>query len=161
MRTYTVHEPPAASADRSDRADSLVFVRDGFSFIAAVATPLWALANGLWLILLAYVTAFALLVSGLLFLATDGLVIVIIVGALQLAVGFEASSFMRADLRRRGWRDQGSVNGRKRLDCERRFFESWLPAQPLIRMEALAGADPTRRFGMFTGLSERTGRWSR
>ena len=36
-------------ADRLDRAERLVFVKDGFSWLAACCPPLWLLANGLWL----------------------------------------------------------------------------------------------------------------
>ena len=30
MRTYTVHEQPNPPADRIDRAEKLVFIKDGF-----------------------------------------------------------------------------------------------------------------------------------
>ena len=46
MLTFTVHEPPNPPADRIDRAESLVFIKDGFSWIAALFAPLWLLATG-------------------------------------------------------------------------------------------------------------------
>ena len=36
MLTFTVHEPPNPPADRVDRAESLVFIKDGFSWAAAL-----------------------------------------------------------------------------------------------------------------------------
>ena len=32
----------------------------------------------------------------------------------------------------KGWNTIGSVTGRNLAECERRFFEAWLPAQPVI-----------------------------
>ena len=48
MLTFTVHEPPDPPADRIDRAERLAFVRDGFSWSAALFTPVWLLAHRLW-----------------------------------------------------------------------------------------------------------------
>ena len=39
MLTFTVHEPPNPPADRIERADKLVFVKDGFSWMAALFAP--------------------------------------------------------------------------------------------------------------------------
>ena len=55
MLTFTVHEPPNPPADRIERADKLVFVKDGFSWMAALFAPLWMLVHRLWWALLGYV----------------------------------------------------------------------------------------------------------
>ena len=55
MPTFTVHEPPNPPADRIDRAERLVFVKDGFSWLAAVFGPVWLLAHRLWWPFLGYV----------------------------------------------------------------------------------------------------------
>jgi hypothetical protein len=47
----------------------------------------------------------------------------------QILFGFEAGSLHRAALERRGWRMAGTVAGRNLAECERRFLETWLPAQ--------------------------------
>ena len=39
-------------------------------------------------------------------------------------------------LERRGWRTLGSVSGKTAAECERRFFEAWLPGQPIIAPRA-------------------------
>ena len=57
MRTYTIHERPDPPADRVDRAESLVFVKDGFSWVAALFAPLWLLVHRLWWPLLGYIVA--------------------------------------------------------------------------------------------------------
>ncbi len=141
MKTYTVHEPPQQPADRLDRAGSLVFVRDGFSWSAFLLTILWALANRLWLVLAGYVATVLAIYFGLDLLDLEKTAAMpIAFASLQLAIGFEAASLKRAELRFWGWEFLGSVNGASREDCERRFFELWLPMQPLIRVESLSNS---------------------
>ena len=57
MLTFTMHEPPNPAADRVDRAESLVFVKDGFSWAAALFAPIWLIVHRLWWPLLGYVVA--------------------------------------------------------------------------------------------------------
>jgi hypothetical protein len=64
MRTFTVHEAPDPPADRIDRAAGLAFVRDGFSWSAALFTPIWLLAYRLWWPLLGYLVAAVLIDLG-------------------------------------------------------------------------------------------------
>lgn len=132
MLTFTVHEPPKPAADRVDRAESLVFIKDGFSWIAALFAPLWMLVHRLWWPLLGY-----LVLSGafeLLRFATgaDQRLIGLATFALNVLVGFEADTLRRWTLERRGWRMLGTVTGRTMLECERRFLDTWLPTQPLL-----------------------------
>jgi len=132
MQTYTVHEPPGGPADRIERAERLVFVRDGFSFLAMALTPVWMLINRLWLALIIY-----LVVLGGLELAiwTTGVrqqTGAWIILALHILVGFEGDAIRRWSLRRRGYNLIGSVTGRRWDECERRFFEAWLAEQPYV-----------------------------
>ncbi len=143
MITYTVHEPPDTPADRLDRADSLAFVKDGFSVWAAALTPFWMLANKLWLALVFYLSTLTLIEVLFWALGIGQRPAAILMGALHLIVGFEADSIKRWTLARQGWRMLGSVNGRNAEDCERRFFETWMPGQPAIRASALTGSSIT------------------
>jgi hypothetical protein len=52
--------------------------------------------------------------------------------ALHILVGFEADTLRRWSLDRRGWTMLGSVSGKNAAECERRFFNQWLPDQPVI-----------------------------
>lgn len=140
MITYTVHEPPSSPADRLDRAESLAFVKDGFSIWATLFTPLWLLANRLWLALVLYVSAAALIEVAFWALGIGQQPAAILMGALHILIGFEADSVKRWTLARNGWRTIGSVNGRNAEDCERRFFETWLPSVPVIRASALTSS---------------------
>jgi uncharacterized protein DUF2628 len=132
MFTFTVHEPPNPPADRIDRAERLVFIKDGFSWAAAIFGPLWMLVHRLWWALLAYV-----LLSGVFEMvgrmaALDRRWLGLAGFAVNVLIGFEADTLRRWALERRGWRMLGAVTGRTLAECERRFFDAWLPAQPIL-----------------------------
>jgi hypothetical protein len=54
--------------------------------------------------------------------------------SLSGVIGFEADSIRRWSLERKGWNFVGTVVGRNAAECERRFFETWLPRQPVLRV---------------------------
>lgn len=81
--------------------DAPAAVPDRFSFLAALLPPVFALAHGLWLELLGYVAAVALIALASLWLgAAAGCWLYLLFAAL---LGFEAAAIRRAALRRRGW----------------------------------------------------------
>lgn len=148
MLTYTVYEPPEAPSDRLDRAESLEFVKEGFTWTAAAFTPLWIIANKLWLVLGFYLGLVGLIQLAVTAFGLDQRVLAYVMSALHLIFGFEADSLKRWTLERGGWHMLGSVNGRNTEDCERRFFDAWLPGQPYVQATALSqsqlakGAEP-------------------
>jgi hypothetical protein len=103
------------------------FVRDDFSWSAALFTPLWMLAHRLWWPLVAYVAAMTVIE-----LALNPRWLTLGALALSLLIGLEAGSVRRWSLDRRGWTTLGTVSGRTQEDCERRFFDMWLAGQPKL-----------------------------
>jgi Protein of unknown function (DUF2628) len=138
MITFTVHEPPDAPGDRLDRAESLVFVKDGFSWFAAAFGPFWMAANRLWLVLIGYLVLTGALQGLFWSLGWDQRPLSIVMAGLGLLVGLEADTLRRWTLQRHGWQMIGSVNGRNSEDCERRFFDNWLPTQPYVQAKSLS-----------------------
>jgi hypothetical protein len=144
--TFTVHEPPNPLADRIDRAEALVFIRDGFSWTAAAFAPLWLLAQRLWWPLLGYVLiACTIAVAGKGLGLGQGWIGLALL-ALNLLTGLEADELRRRALEQRSWSMLGSVTGRAREECERRFFDAWLPSQPIIAAGASANRPSPRRW---------------
>lgn len=141
MVTFTVHEPPSPQADRIDRADELRFVRDGFSWITAICPPLGLAMKGLWTAALAYLVFVTAIVAALGALHVNDDLVSIAILALNIYLGFEISTFERWALDNEGWQMVGSVTGNDIADCERRYFETWMPAQPVI-------AHPAGRTGL-------------
>ena len=64
---------------------------------------------------------------------------------LNLLIGFEADTLRRWALDRKGWHMLGSVSGRTVDECERRFFDGWLPSQPILRPVGRRQHRPPRR----------------
>jgi Protein of unknown function (DUF2628) len=138
--TYTVHEPPDTAADRVDRASDLLFVKDGFHWLTALFPPLGLITKQLWLELLGYVLIVGLVTSLLHWAGLNANWIALFVAALSVYLGFEVSSLERNHLDRNGWLTLGSVTGRNLAECERRFFETWLPDQPVITPNKSSGS---------------------
>jgi hypothetical protein len=139
VATYTVHEPPVSDADRVDRGVELEFVKDGFSWLTAIFPPLGFIANGVWLMAVAYLAGAGLLGYVLNQMKVDPSWIGLIFFAINIYLGFEISTLKRWMLDQKGWQMLGVVNGRSIAECERRFFESWLPNQPVIATDSPNG----------------------
>ncbi|WP_045837524.1 DUF2628 domain-containing protein [Hyphomicrobium sp. 99] len=140
MATYTVHEPPVSESDRVDRAVELAFVKDGFSWLTAIFPPLGFIANGLWLMAIAYLAGTGLLSYVLAQAKIDPDWIGLIIFMINIYLGFEISTLKRWMLDQKGWQMLGVVNGRSIAECERRFLESWLPGQPVIQSDTPNGS---------------------
>ncbi|HVY42629.1 MAG TPA: DUF2628 domain-containing protein [Hyphomicrobiaceae bacterium] len=138
MTAYTVYEPPDPPADRLDRAESLEFVKEGFSWAAALLAPFWLAANRMWLVLAGYLGGMMVLQLAFAAGGAGQRMTSLILLAVHVLIGFEADSLKRWTLERNGWRMVGSAVGRNWAECERRFFEAWLPGEPYIKAEALS-----------------------
>ena len=129
MTLYSVYEPPSEAQDLEDRADSLVFVKEGFSWPALLVPGFWLLYQRMWLELVLFLGL--LLVLAFVFGPSDAGKTVS--GWLSLALvvlfAFEANDLRRAALERRGYRQMGTAVGAGRDDAELAFFRSWLPRE--------------------------------
>jgi hypothetical protein len=125
--TYTVHEPHPVAGDLDERATRLVFVKEGFSFIAFAVPVIWLLYNRLWLALLLFLLATAGVVMLVASAGGGSSAIGWAVAAVNLIFGFEARNVHRNMLARKGYEVIGVVTGRDLEDSERRFLTEWLP----------------------------------
>ena len=119
LRLYTVQLDPVSHEDDA----GAVFLREGFSWDAALFTVLWAAWRGLWVwaaVLLVVEIGLAVVYAWIGFDPASW-------AALQLGyhllVGFSANDWRRARLARRGHTDAGVVLGRNLVAAEQRFFD--------------------------------------
>lgn len=135
-----VYERPDRRADVGTRADELAFVREGFSWPVALAAPLVLLMRGAWLALAGYAAAVVavLLLSGL--FGLSGALPAVLILTINFIFAFEAAALERWSLERSGWNELAVVSGSDQADCERRFFDTWLPQQSGPSAAAEAGA---------------------
>jgi hypothetical protein len=127
---YTVHEPPNPPLNRVDRAASFVFVRDGFSWAAALLSPVYLAVKGQWLAFTAYIVLIIAAALGLHALGLERTWFAFVVIGLNIYLGFEASTLERMWLTFRGWTELGTVMGKNLPECERRFIENWVSTSP-------------------------------
>jgi hypothetical protein len=127
MIVYTVHEPEPHAKSIEERADTIVFVKEGFTWWGFLFGPFWLLFNRLWLEFIAALLLFGALVAGLaqFGLRDQGTAFVNLF--FMLLIGFEGNDLRRWRLDRKNYTFLASVAGRDFEECERRFFEAWLP----------------------------------
>ena len=151
MVEYTVYEPRYTADDPIERAEHLVFAKDGFHWWAAIFPALWLMVKGLWLELAVCLVVIAALTWGLEALSVTDSVGGTLLLIAQVVFGFEAGTIESAALERRGWRCVGYVEGRNLADSERRFFAGWLPSQHEAQPSSYVGPMPK---GPIAGLAE-------
>src|SRR4029453_1323838 len=113
MAVYTVHEPPNAPASRIEKAEQLLFIKDGFSWAALFVPPLWFLFKGEWRGLIGYLVLVVLL-TPLVHAENPPAPAQALMLALSVIVGFEANNIRRWSRTRRGWREIATVSGSNR-----------------------------------------------
>lgn len=128
---YTVHEPPQPPSNRVDRAASFAFVRDGFSWGAALLSPVYLAAKGQWVAFAAYIAIVAAAGAVLYSVGLHETWLPFLLIGMNIYLGFEASTLERMWLSFRGWTELGTVTGRNLPECERRFIENWVSTQPV------------------------------
>ena len=157
MAIYVVMEPPG----RTEAADATIFVRDGFSWLAFLVSPLWLAWHRLWV-----EAALAFVAMGLISMFGQWLGLDWAGSALSLLVslyiGLEGQGLRIAALRRRGWHEWGVIEAdnpddadiRQALDAEALADE---PA-PLPRIVPDASLARPAQTGLTLGLTHTPGK---
>ena len=127
MIIYTVHEPQHPAQGIEARADAIEFVKEGFTIWGFLFGPLWLLYNRAWLAFILTLVFMAGLAAVLVQFGLKDQAPAIVDILVSLIIGFEGNNVLRWSLQRKGYALLGSVAGRNRLECERRFFDVWLP----------------------------------
>lgn len=146
MAVFTVHESPNPPADRVDRAAGLLFVKDGFGWTAAIFGPLALALQRNWVAVSAWGVGASLVLGALYLVGASPAAILIAAFAINLFLGFESAELERDNLEARGWTTLGTVSGSNLAECERRFYEEWLPSQPVLSYHVGAGEPPAMAF---------------
>ena len=129
MITYTVHERASDEDNVALRADSIIFVKEGFAWLALFFPLLWMLFNRTWLVLLGFLVVMSVLQAAAAAVGySETLAGWITLGG-SLLFAYHANDLRRWTLDRRGYEFAGIVTGRDREECETRFFDGWLADQ--------------------------------
>lgn len=157
MAVYVVMEPPAGG----NRVDVATFVRDGFTWLGFLFSPLWLAWHRLWIeAAITFVVMAALSMLGpKLGLEGAGSALSLLV---SLYVGLEGQGLRISALRRRGWREWGVVEADNLGDAETRYAleadaDTDEPADRPRLVPDAALARPAQT-GMALGLTHTPGR---
>jgi hypothetical protein len=121
MTLYSIFEKPQVKAAKGRvRFNPPVAIADRFSWLATLLPPLFALANGLWLVLLFWIVLVAGLAYASRIIGGDAAFWIYVVVALFM--GFEAPSFRRDKLLLRGYRWAGDLVAQAPDLAERDFL---------------------------------------
>ncbi|MEO0385739.1 MAG: DUF2628 domain-containing protein [Pseudomonadota bacterium] len=141
MRTYSVFAPPRMAGTLEEDAQSLVFVRHGWSLAALFVPLIWMLVRRLWWVLLAYLVV----VIGIqvLSLAVSDLVTTGLSVAVAIVVFVEAGQLRLESMAVKGYREIAVLEARNRDEAERVFFTQWVAdrdaVQPVVPSHPSAG----------------------
>jgi hypothetical protein len=125
MTIYTVLVPGTDEAKSDPMAP--VFVKEGFAWPALFFAPLWLIFRRLWLALLGYVIAVA--VIGAIGNAIGDTFTFAGMVLLHFLLALEGNELRRRSLGRRGYRLTAIVDGRGVEDAEIRYFAGLSPRQ--------------------------------
>ncbi len=118
-RLYTVQIDPVSHEDDA----GAVFLREGFSWGAALFTVLWAVWRGLWVWAAVLLAVEVVMIGVHAWIGFDPASWAVLLIGYRLLVGFSANDWRRARLARCGHHDAGVVLGRNLAAAEQRFFE--------------------------------------
>lgn len=124
MRLWTFHEPRDRGMPSAERADRVVVVKDGVTWLGLFFSLPWLLLNRLWLAFAGCVAAIvAVSVMGELFLSRPVAGLLGILPAVW--VWLSGNDLRRGKLARRGFEQTAAVLARTAEEAELRYFASW------------------------------------
>ena len=165
--SYTLHVAPYATPGDADALERANLVRDGFSWWAFLAPPVWFLAHRHWILALVVTLVLVGFWAALRALGMPAGVTFLLNALLWLLVGIESSTLRRFDYARQGRPVVDVVFAANQADAEAKSFARWLepkanapvavPAPEPVR--ALVPAWPRREepgvIGLFPDLERR------
>ena len=157
MASYVVMEPPLGA----NKAEDAILVRDGFTWLGLLFSPVWLAWHRLWIEALLTFAAMAVLsvLGERLGLEWAGSALSLLI---SLYVGFEGQGLRVSALRRRGWRESGVVEAGNLGDAEIRQAletgEDGDEPEPMPRIVPDASLARPAQTGMALGLTHTPGR---
>ncbi len=124
MKTYTVQAPPEDDRSYAERAVDYVFLKEGYSFWAALFGPFWTFTNKLWIEGLVHLVAYFSLLGVVAAIGFTLGVVGFFSFFANILFGLFAYDVQRLHYTRKGYNMVGVVNGKSKGDCEARFFRA-------------------------------------
>lgn len=123
MASWSVLSKDGAGDASVTAADAVVFVREKFSWLAFLLTPIALIFHRLWLVLIAYLAVGAVLEACVEMFDLPAAAASIVMLGFSFLIALELPSLRVRKLIRKGYRDAGSVVADSLEAAEQRFFE--------------------------------------
>ncbi|MDQ0503818.1 DUF2628 domain-containing protein [Xanthobacter agilis] len=137
MATFTVFSRTRPGDTVAAAEGRVVFVREAFSWLALLFTPLVLLYHRLWMVFAAYVAVSLLMAVALSVAGAPAASVEVVMIGFSLLIAFDLPALRARKLARGGYVEEGVVIAPKRDLAEQRFFAAWTPRRP-APPEALA-----------------------
>ena len=118
-KIFTAYE----NTERTDPAEQVELVREGFSWLAFLFSPVWLMVNRMWIETFGFFLLAVGLVRGGAMLHLPAVTVLLFTLLLHLIVGFSAYDLKRGALARRGFRFTGVVAAETALNAQRRYYD--------------------------------------
>ena len=119
MKLYTV----LVKEDSDDKLETALFIKEGFSFLAAIFQTLWALYHKMWLC----AAALIVVAIGFFLMKNYGIMKTDLVQILEIAllifIGFSANDWYSKHLQKKGYIVYDVVSGKNEDEARIRFFD--------------------------------------
>lgn len=142
MKTFSVFEPPVLPGTLEDDAQSLVFVRHGWSLAALLIPLVWMAMRRMWWVLLAYVVL--VIAVQLVGLVLAPLVTVMASVALAIIIMLEAGQLRLETMAAKGYREVAVLQAKNLREAENIYFAQWADVRETAS-QAVAERTPVYR----------------
>lgn len=144
MNSFLLLAPEGAAPGDAGALDNAIVVRDSFNWAAFLAPTFWFLFTRQWLAAVAAMAGFVGVLALARFLSLGPGVVLMILLAIRLLIGLEASVLRTGSLRQRGLRLVDVVVAGGRAEAENQLFRRWLE-QASVVAPAVALRDSSAR----------------
>ncbi len=137
MKIYTVHHRQEASGSLTGLSEDAILVKEGFSWPAFFIPLIWLLYKRMWIVLVFYLAATAVLTAVAQCAAVAESDVFVGNVAVNLILGLQGNDLYRWTLQRRRYREQAVVLGQNLVTAEQRYFDAM--AEAISRRRAVPG----------------------
>ncbi len=118
MKTFSVQTLPWSSASDGN----VVLIVEGFSWLALIFGPFWALWHGMWRTVIVLLLIAALIGGGGALAGFAAELVSVLQILVQIGLGLWGNDLRRAALARQGYVERAVVAGRNGEEAEHRYF---------------------------------------
>jgi len=124
MKTYRIYAPSSSDPTSLNPAENVKFVKEGYSFLAAIFGPFWLLAKQMWFEALGYFAGLIIVLNILSFFGLNEIGSTALLYLVSAIFGLFANDIEAQHLEQKGYDMAAIVTGSSYELCEAKYFQS-------------------------------------